>query len=208
MWEPSSSFVLYQGKLRHLGLESKALWELSKPSLIHMLSWGEVSIWKNRCIFHLRPHPMEGTAIWDSKITLLYLRGVVRAKKKDQDEYQPLPQAPKHLSIALGNGVGSFSFETPKTKVAQLRGWPKLHSSQVAGPERGPLLSCLSAFPSHMVPSQVTVLVSGHRQGTPLWHREHSTGSHKSLWVLLQTHLASNTSFTPPCEWCHPRQFT
>ena len=206
MWEPSSSFVLYQGKLRHLGLESKVPWELSKPSLIHMLSWGEVSIWKNRCIFHLRQHPMEGTAIWDSKITLLYLRGVVRAKKKDQDEYQPLPQAPKHLSTAWGMVWVHFPLKLQRPR--WLSWGVGLSHTALRWQVQKEDLSWAVSQPSHMVPSQVTVLVSGHRQGTPLWHREHSTGSHKRLWGLLQTHLASNTSFTPPCEWCHPRQFT
>lgn len=48
----------------------------------------------------------------------------------------------------IGNGVCSLSFETLKAKVAQLRGCPKSHSFQVAGPEGWPLLRCHSFFPS------------------------------------------------------------
>ena len=154
----------------------------------------------DREAWHAAVHGVTKSQIWlsEQNQTFNFTWGKCIRAKRDPEEYKPLPQTPKNLLASfhcLRNGVGSFSFETLKVKVAQWRGWPKSHSSQVAGPAGG-LLSLLSLIlpePQDPLPSHCT-----HRWAkkvhSPLAYRPLNGVQREFMGFFTQTCLASNTS--------------
>ena len=146
---------------------------------------------------------------WTEPNLQLYLREMRQSKKGPRRiQAPPLdPQEPFGFHC-LRNGVGSFSFETLKVKVAKWRGRPKSHSSQVAGPEGG-LLSLLSLIlpePQDPLPSHCTHW-RAKKMHSPLAYRP-LNGVQREFMGFSPRRAWLPTPVPPTCEWCHPRHVT